>query len=237
MSLLRRLAVVSLVVILAGCQTLPVPAEGQPARRIGVISLMGDTFNGLTVGTLFKTREPVWSITDWQADQAMADQAAALLNTRPQWNAVALKRTAVPVTAMRKPLDPAVWAAAEAQGVQWILVFMPFVHDDLRGSIRPGFGLSESNFLGDQQRCITLAYRADVYEVASRSHLKSENSIPRYCRAHRKDNDLDLSLKDRVDEYSPGELGTLKQRLWHRMDLTLRHNLDDLGFMPGASQW
>jgi hypothetical protein len=170
-------------------------------------------------------------VADWQVDRRLAERTVAMLSVRKDFTAVVLDRSSLKDSPLSREIPPDVWTEAQAKGVDHVLLFRESVNDNHR-PIRPGYGLNELSILGDLEKCVYLGYAVQFLDVQARKVVAWKSGWPRMC--DRKDDDTDLTLKDRREDYSPQEQQQLKERLWRRMDLTLAHSLDELDLVPAA---
>jgi predicted heme/steroid binding protein len=105
-----------------------------------------------------------------------------------------------------------------------LAILRPNVSDNFP-FFRPGFGLFERSFLGQNNRCVYVAYTVEVYDVATRQTIAWEWGGEGPC-VRGMDNDVDF--KKQFAEYSSDEQAMIRRKLDLRLDVSLRYSLEKL---------
>jgi len=233
-TLIRAALSLLLFATLAGCSALNLKrtvAEEDlgKTRRVGVVSVLGETFNGVSVGTtVFNNEYFKASVAEWGVDQFAADTALALLRSNARFSAQALERTTLSAEQIRADKGKLLWDAAEKQGYDKLVIVRPGVSDNYPFFV-PGYGLMERSFFGNGKRCVYAAYVVDVYDVASHQPVAWEWGGGAPCESAK---DSDLPFKKQFTDYSDEEKQAMHQRLEKRLSEGLRYSLEKLSLIP-----
>lgn len=174
--MLRLILTVAIAWIVSGCASLdlkrPVaPEDLRSSKKVGVVSLLGTTFRGITVGTtVFNNSAFAADVAAWNVDQTAAAQAVQLLRTNSQLDAVALDHPADAAPPTKLEVPEWVWDTAQRQRVDRLIVLKPAVAE-MFAAYRPSYGLFERSFLGVARRCVYASYLVNAYDVATKKSI------------------------------------------------------------------
>lgn len=233
----RLIVTLLLAVAVSACASLgmrrPVAEEDLgKTQRVGVVSMLGDTFYGISKGTtVFNNDGFTASVPDWNVDKQSAATALNLLRSNARFESAALDRTGLSVAQLQADDAKALWQAAQAQQFGRLVVILPGVSDNFR-LFHPGYGLYERSLLGYSKRCIYAGYVVNVYDVATRKVIGWEWGGESPCQLG---SDNDLPFKARFEDYSPHEQQVMRKRLEARMATTLNGALGQLSLLAPAA--
>lgn len=234
--MIRSLISIVFAIAVSGCASLnikrPVAEEDlSKTKRVGVVSILGNTFNGVSIGTtVFNNASFSAPVPEWSIDSYAASVALGLLRSNRRFESGALDRGNLSAEDARADGGKRLWEAAEKQGFDKVLLVRPGVSDNYI-QFRPGFGLYERSMLGSSRRCIYAAYVVDVYDVATRKPIAWEWGGGMPCLVG---SDNGFAFKQKFDDYSTDEKQALRQRLEARITESLQYSLEKLSLTAGA---
>jgi hypothetical protein len=232
----RWLGFLALAVAVSGCASLnlkrPVADEDlSKIRRVGVVSILGNTFSGISIGTtVFNNSSFSAPVPDWNVDGHAASTALDLLRKNARFESALVDRGSLSAAELGADGAKRLWEAAEKQGFDKVVIVRPGVSDN-HLSFRPGFGLYERSMLGLSRRCVYAGYVVDVYDVATRKPIAWEWGGGMPCAVGSDDK---IVFKPKFDDYSADERSTLRQRLEARLSESLRYSLEKLSLIAAA---
>lgn len=230
----RVLVAVTCALALSACTTLnikrPVSEDDlKSIKRLGVVSLLGDSFQGVSVGTtVFNNQSFSSPVPDWQVDAHASTTALDLLKTNTRLSTALLDRTRLSPEQAQAEGGKLLWQAAEQQGFDRLVVIRPGVSDN-NPFFRPSFGLFERSLLGSGRRCVYAAFVVDVYDVASRKPIAWEWGGGMPCELGK---DSDLPFKAPFAAYTDAERADIRRRLQVRLSEALGYSLRKLSLVP-----
>jgi hypothetical protein len=224
--------------LLSGCAALdlkrPLADDDLSAtRRVGVVSALGTTFHGISIGTtVFNNTHFSAQVPEWGVDSLVVTKALAVLQTQRRFEAVALDRSALSDEQLRADQGKLLWEAAARQGVDRLVIVSPGVSSNYP-HYQPSYGFFERSMFGSGRRCVYAAYTVQVYDVATHQSLAWEWGGPQPCNIGA---DNPLPFKDKFEDYSAEEKQQLRSRLEARLDESLRYAMDKLAVAPGTAR-
>ena len=228
----RLTAAALIVAMLTACSVMKRPVAEEDlvkTKRVGVVSILGDTFHGISIGTMvFNNAYFQAPVADWNVDKYATTTALGLLRSTTQFESVEMDRGQLSLEKIQADKGQQLWAAAEKQGFDKVVIIRPGVSSNFP-HFRPGFGLMERSLLGAGRRCMYAAYVVDVYEVASRKEVAWEWGGYEPCRIG---GDNEIAFKAKFDDYSPAEQQAMRKKLEMRIAETLRYSLTKLALVP-----
>lgn len=233
----RSVVSLTLAVALAGCAGLNLKRsvaeeDLNKTRRVGVVSILGDTFHGIFIGTTaFNNESFSASVSDWSVDKYASATALSMLRFNSRFQSAELDRANFTPEQIRADGGKVLWEAAEKQGYDKLVIVRPGVSDNYP-FFRPGFGLFERSFFGNGKRCIYAAYVVDVYDVASRRPVAWEwgGSMP--CAMG---SDANFPFRKQFSEYSVEDQQAMRHRLETRLTESLRYALGNLSLLTSST--
>jgi hypothetical protein len=235
--MIRVLALLIVSIALSGCAALNIKRgladdDLQSTKRIGVVSLLGDTFHRVSIGmTVFNNTKYSSPVPDWKIDSYTSRQALDLLGSNTRFTSSLVDRTSMPKEQLAKEDEKKFWEAATQQGFDRLLIIRPSVSDN-NAFFQPGFGIFERSVFGTNRRCVYAAYVVEVYDVASRKPIAWQWGGSEPCELGR---DTDVPLRPNYSDYSAAELATIRKRLEARIDESLRYTLTKLSLIQMAT--
>lgn len=193
--------------------------------RVGVVSLLGDTFHAEHTGvTAFNHRSYDVEVPDWKIDQDVTAYLVAKL-TSVNLNAGSLNIEPNRVRdfyhlwrlQQKRRMDSSkfdqLFALAAAQDYDTLIVVIPTFDPNggLYSFVNDTYGFSERTVLGRSDRSAWGAFILRVFDVGTRKQLANAAGLP----AEKLDNDIEW--KSNFDSYSAEEKAELKRRIEERL--------------------
>ena len=201
-------------------------------KRVGVVSILGDSFQGIHIGTtVFNNEYFSAPVPEWNIDKYATAAALQLLRSNPRFESAEVDRGTLSAEQIRADKGKALWEAAEAQHFDRLVIVRPGVSENFK-FFKPSFGLLERSIFALSHRCIYAAYIVDVYDVAKREPIAWEWGGGMPCRFG---SDDDLRFKEHFTDYSPGEQDEMRKRLDAYLSSSLRYSLTKLSLVPAES--
>jgi hypothetical protein len=234
---LAGLAAACILLALAACTTPPPPRlDASSVKRIGIVSLLGDSFTGRyfsitsTPYTSFGNHSFNAQVPDWAIDRYAARNAVELIRSAGRIEAVALNDTGTSGQQLAADDRRLMWELATRQGLDTLAV----IHADERDTAFADspYGLYErASAVERDQRCVYAWVVVELFDVATRKSLGRQYGADTPCAFG---HDEDLVFKGGFDDYSSGERLAMRQRLERRLGLSLRNALDGLSLLGRA---
>jgi hypothetical protein len=228
----QLMVALAVTAFLSGCAALdmrrPVDREDMArVKRVGVVSAIGDTLYGVSVGTtVFGNSNFSAPIADWNLDASAMALAVEILKSNGRFEAAALDRAAYTGPQLMADHGKLVWDLAASQGFDTLVILFPSVSDNYR-FFQPGVGIFERTFFGLTKRCLYAAYIAEVDEVATRKRIAwqwgGDSDAPCHFGSEER-----LIFRQKYDAYSDAEKQMLRQGIEARLSESLRMSLDKL---------
>jgi hypothetical protein len=181
-----------------------------PPKRVGIVSLLGDTFHGFGMGlTRFNNVDYSPQVPDWNMDdtttgfllKALSDRGSAAepLDIRPQH--------AQDFFLKGRPDDPDVKRLRQLAEEQHFdtLIFV-ICAPDAHAPTPPGYGLFEQGAFGIHNVFPYADFRMTALDVASGKDLFSKHSYATEGKPRK-----DIPWKETLDQYSPEEKALIRQ--------------------------
>ncbi len=236
---LRWLALAAAVLI-AACTTSPIAPENKAAIRnanIGVVSLLGNQFNGIYVGvTVFGNESYVAAVPDWKIDTFVSDTLLSDLHRRG-YRASRLALGTAPVEGFSRPVTGLMQSgtdvdfkrllalAAEQRFTTLALVAKARANanDPHEHFMQGSYGLYERNVMGLHRSCLYSFAGISFIDVATGRFIGSSKATP--CDSW--DDDLP-DWKSSFAQLSPAEQQTLRNALFARIGKQLLKAVRDI---------
>lgn len=232
--MIRHIIAFLMALALSGCGALnikrPVAEDDlKTTKRVGVIAILGDTFNGVSIGTtVFNNTYFSGTVSDWNVDASASNAALDLLRKNANFKSTLVDRAGLTTEQARADGGKLLWQAAEQQGFDRLVILRPGVSDNYP-FFRPSYGFFERSFFGSSRRCVYAAYVVDVYDVASRKPIAWEWGGGGPCELGK---DSDLAFKTQYSDYTDAEKASFRKRLEARIAESLRYSLEKLSLLP-----
>ena len=197
-------------------------------KRVGVVSVLGDDFNGVKVGiTVFGNQGFSGKVPDWRIDEYIERRAEELLS--PKMRASTLTGSSLNAATLdRKQPLKALLEMAQSQGFDTVFLVSPQrsdnfpfhrppygLHDRKLGSIPELPGLKSVSLGG---RCVYAMYKVQLIDVKSQKELAMQWGGREPCV---QDADNDLFFATRFEHYNESQRSQLRARLIRQIDQSL----------------
>lgn len=222
-------------VVLSGCAALDLKRsvateDLATTKNIGVVSWLGDTFNGTSIGTtVFNNEYFTAQVPDWRISNFATSRAVIALNANNR-QAAALDLSGLDPRKLGVEKDSQIWDAAIKQRFDKLVVIGAGVSDNVR-MFKPGFGLQQTGlFFTTPNRCVYVGYVISVFDVSTRKSVGWEWGGGQYpCEAKSAN---DIPFKSKFSDYSPNEQQLLRWRVEKRLADTVPYTLGELALIP-----
>jgi hypothetical protein len=227
----RLLIIAVLTAFLAGCAGTVSKEELARINRAGVVSMLGSTFHGISIGTTVFNNEYFSSeVPEWQVDDITVENALSMLRASNRFKSAAFDRSRVNLAGFKfRAEEKALWDEVRRQGFDTLIVLEP-QRSDNAPFFRPGYGLFERSIFRQGSRCVYAAYVVRVYEVPSGSLIGAKwgggDSEP--CQIG---SDNDFPFRTSFDAYTEEEIRALRERVLARISYTLHVSLKELALL------
>jgi hypothetical protein len=222
------------VLTLSGCAALdlkrPINDDDKAKlKKVGVISLLGDTFHGSSVGTtVFNNTYFTAQVPEWDVDGFAATHALAILRENDRFQSDLISHPNLRAEQLSANKSQLVWELAERQGFDTVVSIWPSVSENYPW-FQPGYGFLERSFLGMSKRCEYAGYVVEAYNVASRKRIAWEWGGDMPCRMG---SEQQLPFKEKFEDYSDDDKRVMRGGLEDRIAETLRYALGKLALVP-----
>ena len=233
MTRLISLVLTGCVAFLVSCSTVPVaPEKISELRNVGVVSLLGTTFNGFTHGlTVFGNARYTGEVPEWQVDAFATAQMIELLKGSKASTVRRVDISSVPLPKFY-PKDPGtldpkiVLELARSQGFDTLVVLVRTYDSDYQ-LVGTGYGWYDIGFGALNKRHIFATVHVLVYDVATGKVIGSASAIPKTTSSQ-----VDVKWQPSFKEIPPGDLATLRAALEKRLSVGLVQAFERLGLIP-----
>lgn len=227
---LLRLASLLALAALSGCGILynrPLkPAELESVRNVAVVSVVGNTFRGVSVGTtVFNNSGFRADVSGWNVDGMLTAAALERLSKSAKMSFRPIPREEVP-TGMRWGADlrDRLYQWAAKNGFDMMFIIVPFYNSE--GMLPEGYGLYERSFLGSAWRCTFTQFSMNVVDVSVQRMFTW--ALPKDATVCKPEKEGPLQFKARYEDYSATEVALLRERLTAQFTTGLNEMLDIL---------
>jgi len=209
------------------------PEEVARIHRVAVISLLGDTFNGISIGVpTVKDQHFTANVADWAEDDFVESLVLGLLQETRRYDAAVLSHGRMSSAELRADHARRVWELARAQGFDTVVSVWPSLSENYP-FYKPGYGYYEQNLMGVDHRCLYAAYTVEVYDVANQRRVSWEWGGAEPCRL---DSAQALSYRGSLDAYSDVEKLQMRLGLESRLSETLAFAMKKMGLLAGPAR-
>lgn len=232
------IAYMTLAFVLSGCSTFNIKRgvsddDLASTKRVGVVSVLGDKFQGVYVGTTVFTNKSFFApVPEWGIDRTAREETLVLLKKNTRFEAAAVDLGGLSVDEILENEGAALWKAAEQQKFDRLVILSPGVSDNYRNA-HSGYGYYEKSFFGSSDKCIYAAYIVYVYDVASKKPIAWEWGGGGPC-VHKYEGEL--KFKDAFDKYSAEEKSALKTEVESNIKDGMVYSLKKLYLLPDKSE-
>jgi hypothetical protein len=209
-------------------------------HRVAVVSLLGDTFYSVLVGTLvIQNTTHDFPVPQWDINGFARDEAVRLLSEKGRFKGEPLALEGLDErTLYRKPDDYAISAAgveklvalARQQGFDGVLVLDRYLWRDFQ-FYTPGFGVMRRTMFGQSGGCVYVSMLLNVYRVDSGQSVVARPPPP--CKGL----NLDFEPRATLEAYSAEEQLALAAAVKAQVNKGLESTLTDMKLLnPSAGQ-
>jgi hypothetical protein len=231
----RTIFTILLTLAISGCVSLHVPDEDlDKTKRIGVISILGETFHGISIGTtVFNNTFFSATVPEWGINKYAASTVVALLRENARFESGEMDHAGLDWEIADESRQR--WEAAEKQGFDKLIIIRPRIFLGNYSFFKPSFGLFERSMFGLGFRCVYMGYRIGVYDVATGKQIAAGgDGEDESCNKFGRDNQF--TFKKSFKDYTPEEKQAMRQRLEAKISKSLRHLLEQLQLVPATTK-
>lgn len=219
---------IAMAILLTGCATRLNEAQLASTRKIALVSALGTTFQGVSIGTtVFNNEFFSAEVPQWGLNEHLLHQAKATLQTGRRLEVEILEGVEAPKGPRDEEKIKAMLDAAAQRNFDKVIVFTQGRGDDAFPYLRPNFGFYERSLFGQGSRCVYAVFLASIYDVSSRTSLSSADQGVRCWRG----SSNDIQFKARFEDYSDKELATLQERTRQRVTEGIANAFDSIGLV------
>jgi hypothetical protein len=213
-SMNRIIAAGALVAAVAAFAADPLETTLTSEKKVAVVSLLGDQFHGIRVGTtVFGNLEYEADVSEWNIDQ-FAEQllashfrdAHSLAVVPLNLDATERKRFARSESAFMGYDYDRIFELARAQGFDVLALVKPVKYQNAP-FFKPGYGFYEKTFMGSERRCVYTLFIVDFRSVASQAEMGWEWGKP--CQG----GERELQWREKFGDFTESEKVLLRQRV------------------------
>jgi hypothetical protein len=234
--MLRRIFLLLFLVTLTACAALDLkrPVNDEDAaglHKVGVVSLLGDTFHGISIGTtVFTNAQFSASVPEWNIDDFAALNALSVLRENGKFHAELLNHPNLRAEQLSADKAKLVWELAQQQGFDTLVVLWPSVSTNYPHFI-PGYGYFERSMLGLGSRCLYAGYTVETYKVAAHKRIAWEWGGEMPCRTG---SEKTIPYREKFEDYSDAEKQLMRKAIEDRISETVRYALTKLSLVSDA---
>jgi hypothetical protein len=215
----------------------PSEKDLSPLHRVGVVSLLGDSFHSVVVGTtIFQNTSNDFPVSQWNIDAFTREEAVRLLEEKGRFKGEPLQLDGLDErTLYKKPDDYAISTAgaekllamARQQGLDGVLIIERYLWRDF-SFYTPGFGVMKRTMFGKSGGCVYASMLLNIYSVNSGLSVVARPVVP--CKG------LDLIFEPRatLDAYSAEEQVALAAAVKAQIHKGLESTLSDMKLLNGS---
>ena len=235
MQQMRNLIVILSAALFTACSGLPgrmSDAELKASNNVAVVSLLGDRFYFVRVGTtVFNNVNYEFHVPDWNIDSMVESVVVERLSEDGARKVSTLEHTPGISSRFRDSWSlfnngfsyDEIFSLAKEQGYNALIAVEPTPYDNQPFHVA-GYGFYERNFLGNSSRCIYTLFTINVYSIDDRSTLGWDWGFP--CTG----GETEIPWKAQISEYSVEELKSLRERTEENISTSVLSTLDSLGY-------
>ena len=237
--MLRLYILLSVLLTLAGCDALNIKRsvaedDVRLTKHIGVVSMLGDTFYGVSIGmTAFNNEYFSAPVPDWKINEYATIKALEALKLNNKFQADALDISGLDSNQINLKNDSLLWDRAKLQGFEKLVVIHAGVSDNMR-FFKPGYGFYQRSLLfRNPSRCVYAGYAITVFDVSTRRSVGWEwggGQMP--CQFNSSN---DIVFKNEFSEYSEDEKLIFRKRLEARISESIPATLEELSLIPAGT--
>lgn len=233
----NRLFLFLSVLVLTGCAALdlkrPVSEEDASSmHKVGVVSALGDTFNGISIGTtVFANAHFSAQVPEWNIDDFASSTALAILQENGKFQSALLLHPNFRAQQLSADKARLVWELAQEQGFDTLVVLWPSVSTNFPFFI-PGYGYFERSFLGLENRCLYAGYIVETYNVAARKRTAWEWGGEMPCQFG---SEMNIPYLEKFDDYSDSDKQLMRKAIEARIAQTLRYAMAKMSLVSAAA--
>lgn len=223
--------------MLAGCDTLNLRRSVSSdtlakVHRVGVVSLMGDDFHGVTLGlTIFGNSSFLGEVPDWQVDHEANNRALADLSRNASFTAAALDVGNTSIKALTADDGRAIYDLAATQGFDTLVVIEPGVSSNYP-YLPPGIGVFSSSVpLMTPRPMPYVGFTVVVINVAERKEKAWEwgGAAPFSFEGG------SVPMHESFGQFTSEEKSQLRERILTNLGRGIDYALEKLSLVPGYS--
>jgi len=234
MSHTKSFAAVLVVLLLTACSGMRgglVKADLDSSKNIAVVSLLGQSFHGVHVGTtVFGNTAYDAPVPEWNIDRIAEQTIISHLGQTSSRKAMPLQHDPALGSRLEESKSfmqgydyKEVVSLAKSQGADTLILVQP-VHYDNAPFHKPGYGFFERTMFGSSHRCVYSLFIMSAFSTDSGKKIGWEWGFP--CQS----GETELDWKDGFDKYSEKELHQLRRKTEESVQNNVLKALTVLGY-------
>lgn len=235
---LRFVAIALLLTSLTACAALGVrgaPSADDAAKisRVGVISLLGNNFHGVSIGTtIFNNEYFEGNVPEWEIDRFAESRILELLGSNPRLTVARFEyKPTLEDGLISKEGAKKFFAEAKKQAFDTLVVVDPSGYDNAP-HLKPGYGLFDRSFLGAEvSRCTYSLFIVEVLDVQSEKRTGWQWSFDPWT-GHPCQGETSVAWKGSFDQYTSQERDEFRRLVEKETSDGVRIALVKLNLLP-----
>jgi hypothetical protein len=223
-----------MTLIMTGCSSFPGKMSDEKlnsTKNIAVMSMLGDTFHGIHIGTtVFTNIEYDVPVPEWKIDELTEQLIINHISKNPSNHAQALKHDAGLASRFEQSLNffsgynyEEIINLAKQQNVDTVILIKPSTYENMPFH-KPGYGFFERTTFVIKKSCVYSLFTAQVISTATGKVIGWEWGLP--CAT----GESELAWKDSFDQYTQEEKNLLRKKTEDSVKNNVINALNEIGF-------
>lgn len=226
--MIRLIFIAFITLTLTACAGMRGPVDDASllnVKRVGVASVLGTTFNGVSIGTtVFNNSSYKAEVPDWNIDNYAANSAVNIIKNGSKYEVSKVDVTGKFVAQLVANHNEALLNMASNQNFDIVAIIYPSASENI-GFVVPGYGMYERSMFTIGRRCIYTAYVLTVWDVATRKQLGWQWAGNQDLPCKKMESDYPVLFKPRFDDYSSDEKRLIRSKLEAQLDWSLSESI------------
>jgi hypothetical protein len=237
--MVRLLFFVFFTLMLTACAGMRGPVDDVSLlniKRVGVASVLGTTFNGVSIGTtVFNNNSYKAEVPDWKIDNYASNSVINIIRNGSEYEVSKVVMDGKSVAQLVANQNEALLDMASNQKFDIVVMIYPSASENV-GFVVPGYGMYERSMFSFGRRCIYTAYVLTVWDVVSRKQLGWQWAGNQDLPCKKMESDYPILFKPRFDDYSSDEKRLIRSMLEAQLDWSLGESISAVHLIHNRSQ-